>query len=74
MQSPTQTNVLKFSSHVKLQKVSGILMTESFSKLYATPEELSQWVREGKITDVKTIIGIFWLEKILRVSGLPDDH
>jgi len=22
------------------------------------------WVREGKITDVKTIIGIFWLDKI----------
>jgi ADP-ribose pyrophosphatase len=26
-----------------------------------------QWVREGKITDVKTVIGSFWLEKI--VSG-----
>lgn len=28
------------------------------------PEVLS-WVREGKITDVKTVIGAFWLEKIL---------
>ncbi len=39
---------------------------EFLETFYATPEELSQWVREGKITDVKTIIGIFWLEKILR--------
>lgn len=31
----------------------------------ATLPELLAWVREGKITDVKTIIGIFWLEKIL---------
>lgn len=27
--------------------------------------ELLQWVREGKVTDVKTIIGAFWIEKIL---------
>jgi ADP-ribose pyrophosphatase len=27
--------------------------------------EMLQWVREGKITDVKTVIGTFWLEKIL---------
>jgi len=26
--------------------------------------EVLAWVREGKITDVKTIIGAFWLEKI----------
>lgn len=31
----------------------------------AKPEQLMQLTREGKITDVKTIIGIFWLEKIL---------
>jgi ADP-ribose pyrophosphatase len=24
------------------------------------------WVRQGQITDVKTLIGAFWLEKILR--------
>jgi ADP-ribose pyrophosphatase len=30
----------------------------------ATIDELLQWVREGKISDVKTIIGIFWLEKL----------
>lgn len=30
----------------------------------ATPEEMLQWVREGKITDVKTVIGAFWLDKL----------
>lgn len=29
----------------------------------STLPELLEWVREGKITDVKTVIGIFWLEK-----------
>lgn len=27
--------------------------------------EMLGWVREGKITDVKTVIGTFWLEKVL---------
>lgn len=31
----------------------------------AAPEEMLQWVREGKITDVKTVIGAFWLDKLL---------
>ena len=30
----------------------------------ATQEELMQWIREGKVTDVKTVIGAFWLEKL----------
>jgi len=30
----------------------------------APVSELLNWVREGKITDVKTVIGSFWLEKI----------
>ena len=30
----------------------------------ASVDDLLQWVREGKITDVKTIIGAFWLDKI----------
>ncbi|CAN7213187.1 NUDIX hydrolase [Pseudoduganella sp. LjRoot289] len=34
----------------------------------ATGDELLEWVRSGKVTDVKTIIGAFWLEKI--VSGV----
>ena len=27
--------------------------------------DLLEWVRKGKITDVKTVIGTFWLEKVL---------
>ena len=30
----------------------------------ATQDELMTWVREGKVTDVKTVIGAFWLEKL----------
>ncbi len=30
-----------------------------------TPAELLQWICAGKVTDVKTQIGAFWLEKIL---------
>lgn len=31
----------------------------------ATAGEMLGWVRNGKITDVKTVIGAFWLEKVL---------
>jgi ADP-ribose pyrophosphatase len=31
----------------------------------ATVPEMLTWVREGKITDVKTVIGTFWLERIV---------
>ena len=30
--------------------------------------ELERWVRDGKITDGKTIIGIYWLERFLGAS------
>lgn len=39
-----------------------------FLDIYQAPlSELLEQVRQGKVTDVKTIIGAFWLEKI--VSG-----
>jgi ADP-ribose pyrophosphatase len=25
-----------------------------------------EWIKSGKITDVKTVIGAFWLDKILK--------
>jgi len=37
----------------------------------ATLPEMLDWVREGKITDVKTIIGTFWLDKILAGHWTP---
>lgn len=30
----------------------------------ASLDDLLTWVREGRVTDVKTLIGAFWLEKI----------
>jgi ADP-ribose pyrophosphatase len=30
----------------------------------ASADELMGWIRDGKVTDVKTIIAAFWLEKI----------
>lgn len=39
---------------------------EEFLEVFtASITDLSTWVREGRITDVKTVIGVFWLEKIL---------
>jgi ADP-ribose pyrophosphatase len=37
----------------------------------ATVPELLEMVRSGKITDVKTIIGTFWLEKIASGTWQP---
>ena len=33
-----------------------------------SPEEALQWVRAGRIDDSKTIVGLFWLEKVLNGS------
>jgi len=38
---------------------------EFLETMTASVEELLTWVREGKISDVKTVIGSFWLEKIV---------
>ena len=32
----------------------------------ASVSEVLEWVKSGKITDVKTVIGAFWLDKILK--------
>jgi ADP-ribose pyrophosphatase len=32
----------------------------------ANPVEAMRWIREGKVSDVKTVIGLFWLEKLQR--------
>lgn len=37
----------------------------------ATLPEMLGWIREGKISDVKTVIGTFWLEKILAGQWQP---
>lgn len=40
---------------------------EFLETFIAPVPDMLKWVREGKITDVKTVIGTFWLDKI--VSG-----
>lgn len=43
-----------------------------FLETFITPAgQLIDWVRAGKISDVKTIIGTFWLEKILSGAWTP---
>jgi ADP-ribose pyrophosphatase len=39
---------------------------EFLDLITCSPDELMQWVRQGRITDVKTLIGAFWLDKLLR--------
>ena len=49
----------------KLHKGKAHLDAEEFIQSLRMPVgELVDWVRQGRITDVKTIVGIFWLEKI----------
>jgi ADP-ribose pyrophosphatase len=52
----------------------GVAMLDEgeFLETFVTPAgQLIDWVREGKISDVKTIIGTFWLEKILSGAWAP---
>lgn len=38
-----------------------------FLEVFELPfEEALQWVRQGRICDSKSIVGLFWLEKVLR--------
>lgn len=51
----------------KLRKVEASLDAGEFLEVFnANPIEAMRWVREGQVTDVKTMIGLFWLEKIQR--------
>ncbi len=45
---------------------------EEFLDVFTLPAgELMDWVRTGQVTDVKTMIGAFWLDKILRGEWQP---
>jgi ADP-ribose pyrophosphatase len=42
---------------------------EEFLEVFRAPlSDVLAWVQSGEITDVKTIIGAFWLEKIQKMS------
>ncbi len=45
------------------------LDAEEFLDVFAAPlEELIEWVESGKITDVKTIISTYWLDRQRRLA------
>ena len=66
-------NAIAYSDeHLDIYLARGLTAGESkldegeFLETFHTPvEDLLGWVRNGKVTDVKTVIGAFWLEKIL---------
>jgi ADP-ribose pyrophosphatase len=46
-----------------------------FIELFTMPAgQLIDWVRTGRISDVKTIIGAFWVEKILSGTWQPGEQ
>jgi ADP-ribose pyrophosphatase len=43
-----------------------------FLEVLPTPiDQALEWVREGKITEVKAIIGLMWLERVLAAKAVP---
>lgn len=50
-----------------LQAGEAQLDAEEFLETFrASVSQVLEWIRTGQITDVKTVIGAFWLEKIMR--------
>lgn len=46
---------------------------DEFLEVFDLPlSEAIEWVRSGRITDAKTVIGLFWAEKILNGCVLPE--
>ncbi len=66
-------NAIAYSNeHLDIYVARGLIPGESelddgefLETITVTAADVLQWVREGKITDVKTVIGAFWLEKII---------
>ena len=43
-----------------------------FLDVFTLPfDEMLEWIRQGRVTDVKTIIGAFWLDKLRRGEWTP---
>ncbi|HEX2530629.1 MAG TPA: NUDIX hydrolase [Burkholderiaceae bacterium] len=65
-------NAIAYSDeHLDIYLARGLIAGErqlddgEFLETFKAPaEDVLGWVREGKVTDVKTVIGAFWLEKI----------
>ena len=69
----TVNNAISYSNeHIDIYLVEGLTAGErklddgEFLDVFTVPAtQVLDWVGDGTITDVKTIIGAFWLEKIL---------
>jgi ADP-ribose pyrophosphatase len=72
-------NAIAYSDeHLDIYIARGLIAGESkldegefLETFTATIPEMLDWVRMGRITDVKTIIGAFWLEKIASGQWAP---
>jgi ADP-ribose pyrophosphatase len=70
----TVHNAIAYSDeHLDIYLARGLIAGEArldegeFLETVRLPlEEILAWVRDGKVTDVKTMIGAFWLEKIVK--------
>ena len=46
-----------------------------FLDVFTLPfNEMLEWIRQGRVTDVKTIIGAFWLDKLKRGEWVSPDR
>lgn len=61
------------NEHIELYLAKDLTLTQAeldegefLEVIEMTPAELMQAVRDGKVSDVKTQIGAFWLDKVLR--------
>ena len=75
----TINNAISYSNeHIDLYLAEGLtagqaqLDEHEFLDVIAVkPAQILDWVRDGTITDVKTIIGAFWLEKLMSGGWSP---
>ena len=72
-------NAIAYSDeHLELYVARGLVAGQSqlddgeFLEIFsASLPQMMDWVKGGQITDVKTIIGAFWLEKIISGAWTP---
>lgn len=72
-------NAISYSNeHIDLYLAEGLTAGERklddgefLDVLKVPPSQILEWVRDGTITDVKTIIGSFWLDRLLAGSWVP---
>ncbi|HEX7633959.1 MAG TPA: NUDIX hydrolase [Noviherbaspirillum sp.] len=72
-------NAIAYSNeHLDIFLATGLIAGESklddgefLETFKASMPDMLAWIREGKITDVKTVIGTFWLDKILAGQWRP---